>query len=247
MKKPWTKEEDKFLKKHYIKGATLTANLLNRSMSSVYNRAALLGFKCAVFEKYNDRELEFIRQNYQTMSYREIGDALGRSGDSVKHVTTDRLHLKRTAEQSKIIRNRCSKGTRFNPGNQPHNTKSDFKISLRTENGITYQFIRIELAKWIPLQIFNWQKINGPIPEGKILRCISGDTMDVAPENWEPIDRVEHLIRNSHGRIHLEDNYIAELLSRKNKIIKPVILQIPELIELKRNELKLRRTINELN
>lgn len=247
MKKPWTKDEDKFLRKHYIKGAVLMANLLNRSTRSVYNRAAFLGLKCAVFEKYNDQEIEYIKQNYKTLSYKEMGDVIGRSANGVKNVLRERVHLKRTAEESKNIRERCSKSTRFNPGNQPHNTRSDFEISERTHDGITYKFIRVALGKWIPLQIFNWEKVNGPVPEGKILRSISGDTMDVAPENWEPIDRVQHLIRNSNGRINLEDNYIAELLSRKNKHIKPAILQIPELIELKRNELKLRRTINELN
>ena len=212
----------------------------------VYNCCFNQGIKISDYVAFSDSDVEFIRMNYSTMSHIQIGKIIGRSRWSIK-AKAKSLNLKRSEDAAKLIQSINTCATQFKKGAIPHNTKTDFEITIRSPHrGVSYKFIRISLANWIPLQIFNWEKVNGPIPEDKILRSISGNTLDCSPENWEPTDRADHLAKNS-GRKTLEDKYISSLLSIRDKPLRAVISQYPELIELKKNQLKLRRTINELN
>lgn len=54
-----------------------------------------------------------------------------------------------------------------------------------------------------------------------------------------------HTIRSNSGSVNLADNYVANTLAWRNKSMQKIMLQHPELIELKRNQLKLNRAINE--
>jgi hypothetical protein len=195
------------------------------------------------FTKYSADEIEFLKQNYTTLSWKEIGDAIGRSHDSVKN-KAQCLGLSRTKEQSWAIQDRLSTSTRFKKGQLPACTLYDGAISHRTDNGITYRYIRTAPAKWEMLHIINWQKQNGPLPDGMILRCKNGNQLDCRPENWEPVDRATHLELNS-GRKTLTDKYIINNISRGDAQLKEAVAQMPGLIELKRNQLKLGRIINE--
>lgn len=245
IRKIWTKSEDGFLKKHYHYGPKLCAFCLNRNIYSVYNRAFVLGLRGTLIEKLTEEQIQFIRVNYCSMSNKEIGDLLGRSNWSIK-TRAKRLGLKRSLEESQRIQDRCCRKTYFAKGHLPKNTKTDFEITVRTSHcGFNYKWIRLSNANWQMLNIYNWEHANGPVPAGKILRSISGDTLDCSPGNWKLVDRAEHLDLNS-GRSMLEDKYISNILSWRNKNLRDTYIQMPELIELKRNELKLRRTINEL-
>lgn len=65
--------------------------------------------------------------------------------------------------------------------------------ATRTNNqGNTYKYIRLEQGKWEFLQRYNWMNENGPIPEGKILCCMDGDSLNCEPGNWELKTRAEH-------------------------------------------------------
>lgn len=198
----------------------------------------------ATFEPYTQSEIDFLKNNFTTLSWKEIGAAIGRSEDSTKN-KAQCLGLKRTAQQGKAIQERLGSSTRYEKGNLPAGTLYDGAISDRTDNqGITYRHIRIAKSKWVLLHTANWEKQNGPVPDGMILRCKNGNQLDCRPENWEPVDRATHLELNS-GRKTLEDKYIINNLSRGDATLKEKVAQMPELIELKRNQLILGRTINE--
>jgi len=96
------------------------------------------------------------------------------------------------------------------------------------------------------LQVFNWEKKNGPIPRGKIIVCKDNNSLSCKPQNWILIDRKKHLERNS-GRDELTDKYIKNILAPRDIELRKQIAQSHELIVLKRNQLKLKRTINECN
>ena len=139
------------------------------------------------------------------------------------------------------------KGTWFKPEHLPANIKYDGYISTRIDShGHPYQYIRIEKGKSVLLHRHNWEKVNGPIPADKILRARDNDSLNCDPDNWELIDRAEHLGKNS-GREELTDNYILAKLTHRAPHLKAALSQMPELIELKRTQIKLKRTINELN
>lgn len=241
----WTKSDDAFLKKHYHYGVKLMACILNRNIYSIYNRANILGLRATLIKKITEEQIQVIRKNHGKLSYKEIGELVGRPYSSIRSLARG-LGWKRTLEESQKIQDRCCKKTYFAKGHLPQNTKSDFEITIRTSHcGSNYKWIRLSVANWAILHVFNWEQANGPVPEGKILRNISGDTMDCTPKNWKLVDRAEHLDLNS-GRSALENKYLANILTIRRKELTPIYLQMPEFLDLKRNELKLRRTINEL-
>ena len=143
--------------------------------------------------------------------------------------------------------------TRFKKGNLSANTKeADGAISIRFDhanrNGKPYKYIRVSLGKWRLLQHVNWEQVNGPIPKGYMLRCRTEDTLNCDINNWELITMAENAVRNS-GAINLNDKYVAtKLASRSRKIdqeLKKELLEHPELLEIKRQELLLSRAIKQ--
>lgn len=198
------------------------------------------------WEFYTEQESAIIEKLFTSKSYAEIGNIIGRSHDSVK-IKCTHLGLKRTKKQVLNIQKTYCSNTQFNKGNIPSSTLYDGAISERKDsNGITYKHIRISKAVWQPLHIYNWENKNGPVPDGMILRCKDTDQLNCDPLNWEPVNRNEHLELNL-GRKTLEDRYIVSKLTHRNPELKETISQMPELIELKRNQIKLRRAINEHN
>ena len=226
-------------------GISETCNQSQLKRHQVYQLLVRNGIKLAQWNQFTDEEEKIIRDNFTEMSNAEIGVLLNRTSDSI-HAKLQLLKLKRTSNQVVKIRRRTCSNSYFPKGHLPHNTKSDGEISIRVyENAKSQKYIRVSLANWMPLQLFNWEQVNGMIPEGMVLRCLSDNTLDCKPNNWKLINRTEHLEKNA-GRDTLDDNYITNLLAHKNKQLRPVIAEMPELIELKRNQIKIRRTINEL-
>ena len=223
---------------------TEIAQKLNISLLKIHTFCKKQNIKLADYDIYTDEEMNFIKNNYLTMSYKEIAEVIGRKMWAVRDKAR-RMGLKRTPEASQLLQARIC--YRFEKGHKPIGTMFDGAISIRTDKrGIKYQFIRLAENVWIHLQLYNWEKLNGKIPDDKILRCKTEDTLNADPSNWELTDRADHLARNS-GRKDLDDKYISSILATSDKDLRKKYRQMPELIELKRNQLKLRRTINELD
>lgn len=90
------------------------------------------------------------------------------------------------------------KETQFKAGHLPHNTKEDFAISIREDKtGIKYQYIRVSLAKWIPLHRYIWEQANGPIPKGMKLIFKDKDSMNCDVSNLELLTAGQLMKRNS--------------------------------------------------
>lgn len=196
---------------------------------------------------YSPAEIEFLTANIGHMSWKEIGQNIGRSADSTKNKAAQ-LGLKRTAEECLALKEKYCSRTRFQKGQLPACTLYNGAISDRTDNaGITYRHIRVEKSKWVLMHIVNWEQQNGPVPDGMILRCKNGNQLDCRPENWEAVTRARHLELNAGGRTTLDDKYIINTISRGDAQLKETVANMPGLIELKRNQLKLRRAINEYN
>lgn len=197
------------------------------------------------YRSYTKAEIKFLQDNYHNLSNTEIASAIGRTHNSVHHKVAV-LKLKRTAQDLVNLKKRLCSETFYSKGHLPKNTKYDGYISIRKDsNGIKYKHIRTALGKFDLLHRHNWIQKNGRIPNGKILRCKDGDQLNCDPENWYITDRAEHLGKNS-GRTELTDNYIIAKISHRKPELEEQIRNMPGLLELKRNQLKLRRTINEL-
>jgi hypothetical protein len=87
-----------------------------------------------------------------------------------------------------------SVATRFKKGGLPHNTRhlghermtkeGYVEISVAETNPHTgYERRYVHKHRWL------WEKQNGPIPEGHVLKCLDGDKSNTDPSNWEAIPR----------------------------------------------------------
>lgn len=87
----------------------------------------------------------------------------------------------------------------FKKGNEPHNTLYNQATRVRKNNqGRSYLYIRISKSNWEFMQKWRWMNEVGPIPEGMLLRCINGDTLNCDPANWKLITRAENARLNRH-------------------------------------------------
>ncbi len=152
------------------------------------------------------------------------------------------------------------KHTFFQKGHEPSNTLYNGAISARRDSkGRWYKHIRIAKGKWVLYHRYLWEKAFGKIPPKYLVAFKNGNSLDVRLENLEIITMQENSRRNHNrekaaetmreqwasGERYNNDDWIAGLLSRKNKKLRDEIKKHPELIELKREQLKLRRAINE--
>lgn len=139
------------------------------------------------------------------------------------------------------------KNTMFKKGRKPYNTAYDGEIRIRTDheqrNGLPYKWIRISEGNWEMLHRVNWEKKYGPIPPDKILVFRDTNPMNCEPDNLEMITRAENMLRNSSS-LNLPDAYVAYCIVGKNNThLLEEVMKDKKLIEIKRQQLLLRRKI----
>ena len=44
-------------------------------------------------------------------------------------------------------------------------------------------------TRWQLVQRIEWEKVNGPLPDGQALKCLDGNRLNTDPSNWEPVPR----------------------------------------------------------
>lgn len=165
-----------------------------------------------------------------------------------------------------------SPGSEFKKGTMPTNTKPDGYITTRSDkdykSGVVrrYKYIRVSNAKWILYHRYLWAKEKGPIPKGHLVRFKDGDTQNCTLENLECISMAENARRNHNrekarksmltryedGDINnplqrMHDSAIAAWIAPRDREMQKELLNHPELIELKRIQIKLQRQINATN
>ena len=209
----------------------------------------------------------FLRSHLNEMTDREIGQALGRSKSSIRNRLTilgitrpadvrARMMQKTQFRKGQASWNRGMKGIRMSPrtefkkGNKPASTKHDGAITIRNRNQTPYQYIRISECNWRLLHRKVWEDANGPIPRGHVIRFKNGDTLDVRLENLECISRSEHAMRNQNREkarktLVESDSYIISRLAPRDKHLQEKLRHFPHLVELKKEQLKLKRAIRE--
>lgn len=186
MGRPFTKEEDRFLRNNYLTiPAKRMAKMLGRTEGTARQRIKLLGIMIPpeIIEKFKV-ESRFKKGSQPPNKGRRQTDYM--SAGSIAR----------------------TKATMFKKGNLPHNTKSDMEISVRPDNrGVKYKFIRISKANWIALHRYNWQQVHGKIPAKMKLIFKDGNTMNCEINNLELLTSAQLMKRNS---VH---NYPAPIAS----------------------------------
>jgi hypothetical protein len=88
-----------------------------------------------------------------------------------------------------------SAATRFRKGQMPHNSKGAGHERLDTKDG--YVILIVDevnphtgaATRPVHKHRYLWEQVNGPVPEGMILKCLDGDKTNTDPSNWEAIPR----------------------------------------------------------
>ncbi|MCT4334264.1 HNH endonuclease [Paracoccus sp. YLB-12] len=88
-----------------------------------------------------------------------------------------------------------SAATRFKKGNMPHNSRGPGHERVDTKDGYVVMIID-EPNPWsgaatrpVHKHRYLWEKANGPVPDGHVLKCLDGDKTNTDPSNWEPVPR----------------------------------------------------------
>lgn len=230
MKKFWTAAEEKVLKEMYAETDNkVLAELFQTTVSRVYYKAFDLGVKKS--------ESFLLKQRLQ------LSEGLHEKGKEHQFKKGGEPHNKGKKMDAELYA-KVSR-TFFKKGLVPANFKDPGIVTIRTDNtGRKYQYIKIKEGVWMPLHRKLWIENHGDIPEGHIVVFKDGNSMNCVLENLECISFYENRLRNS-ASVQLGDSYIAGLLSHKgwkiDQQLKEKMLTRPDIIELKRNQLKLRK------
>jgi hypothetical protein len=88
-----------------------------------------------------------------------------------------------------------SAATRFKKGNMPHNSRGPGHERVDNKDGYVVMIID-EPNPWsgaatrpVHKHRYLWEKANGPVPDGHLLKCLDGDKTNTDPSNWEPVPR----------------------------------------------------------
>ena len=169
---------------------------------------------------WSNADLDYLRNNFRTISYPEIARHLGKRSGTVNSMAW-KLGLKRTQEEQKAIvlkyntscfpkgstpankgkKGYCAPGCEvswFKKGQLPKNTLADGVITIRHKKGDNhpYQFIRIGQAKWVFLHRHIWEQAKGPIPKDSVVIFKDGNTLNCVLDNLELITKAENARRN---------------------------------------------------
>lgn len=235
-------------------------------LSSMLNICRRYGLRRGIQIRWSVEDISFLKDNFRKYGDTELALMLTErhstfrmiNGEKVfrkfvkKNVKKKRdlLGLKRTDEEVYNIRIRNAKlWPIWTAENNPWTRGSrdlfpEGHIRLWSLNGYHRKVIKVN-GRFMLLAHYNWERENGPIPKNMLLSCKTTDGVNCDTANWELIDRKEAALKHT-GYDVLSDQYIAAKLTYRNTDLRKQILQMPELIELKRNQIKLKRTINEL-
>lgn len=229
--KPWTKAEEIYLRRNFRHtNNRLLGQELGRSRSAITNRLTILGLRRTIAERNNLKAATRFHQGFVPWNK-------GKKGL------------------------RMSINTEFKKGHLPANTKHDGCITVRVHRRtqIPYKYLRVAKAKWLLLHHYKWEQKHGAIPPHHIVGFKNGNTLDCRLRNLYLMSKAENARRNQNiekarlgikrawqeGRHFQHDRFIANLLAPRDQKLKSLLLNHPQLLQIKRTQLALRRTINE--
>lgn len=256
----WTDEMISFLQKNWSKKTNRElAQALGLKLHTVRMKLYELGMKRMELEYWTDEQTTFLKGNYKNIGDMELAEIFNEKwhknkGWTFKHIEKKRkyLKLKRTEKQIfKIILRNIDQGRMDNCRWAHCKIRKMLPVGsiiIRTIDGYKVKLVRVK-GGFKKLAHINYEKFYGPIPEGLLVTMKDGDPLNCEPENLLLRTREEQA-----ERLHESDRTIAFYLSttktksikgtaRKNEVLFNELLKHPEIIELKRAEIRIRRAI----
>jgi len=169
-------------------------------------------------------QVQFIKENYLKIPSKRMATILGRSGCFVSTVLkkeglkVPEEIIEKFKNESRFKKGReswnkgrpqkdwmskekieNSKKTRFKKGEDPHNTKEEYSVSIRSQGNYPYYYFRLAKANWVLFHRWLFEKINGPIPDGYNVQFKDGNSLNCDIENLYLIHRKDQSIINKKG------------------------------------------------
>ena len=251
----WTPEMENFLKENYaIMTNKELADALGLTLTLTRTKCYSLGLYRLKMEYWTGEQIRFLKDNYKQIGDSELAEIFNEKwkkekGWTKKHIEKKRRYLKLKRSKSErhaiYLRNKANGRWAMCPVKawEVRGVSEEGTIRVWYPNGHPIKFRKTGKV-WIKLAHYNYIQTHGSLPEGMNIIHRDGDSMNCDTSNLEAISNEEIARRNSNSGSHkLSDNWIAGILTYKNKDLRADVLANKSLIELKRNSILLNRTI----
>lgn len=236
-------EEDILVANWNIPMRELLSFLPNRNRKTIYWKMGVLGYNRETFKRYSSEEDVFIKENYKQKGNFEIGRILKRTAKSISKRMII-LGLKRTDLDLKFLA-KTNRGC-FKQGKISEKEISQGHLRLNFDDSSNRNFYDIKIGKkFVRLSRYLYENYNNvKLNDQEIVFHLDGDSMNVLKENLVKINRAELLGKN----INSDDAFIQRIFRIKDKdLIERIKNEMPEVVTLKRNTIKLNQKINKQN
>lgn len=251
---------DKFIADNFNKHTNKEmAALSGFNITTIRTRCYAMGLLRMTMEYWTDEQVLFLKENYQSVGDKEFADIYNgrwpkQKTWTIKHIEKKRkyLGLKRNKEELYNIYTRNLANGRWikNDFNHRWDQANLAKIGdvrlWKASNGGFLPVIKAG-TKWEHWAPHTWKLHYGPVPANHVVTFKDGCT-DLVPESLEVITRSEMTKRAClKGTIGLSDNYVASTIAPRDRALQIVIRDNKDLLELKRQQILLKRLIKQQN
>lgn len=239
MSRIWTLEENRILREKYADSYTqdLLKLLPGRTVSSITGHANVLGIKKSDLFYASGMGGRISKVNDIGVSTRFFRQMPGWNKGKKQSDYMSPEKIEKT------------KATRFQKGSDPHNT-----VPIGTERISKDGYIEIKIRhlkngeannkNFVSKHRMIYEKNFGPIPENCNIEFIDGNRMNFEPSNFILRTKTENFLKNSMSDASIVKRFLGV---KEPELVEKIITEMPEVIKLKRNAIKLNQKINKQN
>ncbi|PPL04923.1 hypothetical protein [Parapedobacter indicus] len=258
-KTQWTPEMDMFIRQNYERlDNRQIADALGLKLSVTRTRLYELGMKRMQLEYWTEDQVKFLVENYRQIGDLELAEIFESKWPKAKRWTKKHIEKKRrylklkrtTAERDAIREGHRQRGVYAEANRRMWQTRGAAKEGeiryWRKRGGISvFPVIKVD-GRWLHWAPWRWEQLRGPVQKGMNVIFADRNPYNRADDNLLLISNAELAKRNSvKSIIGLSDNYVAGILTSGRPDQREIVKQMPDLIELKRNQLLLQRELKE--
>lgn len=139
-----------------------------------------------------------------------------------------------------------TKATRFKKGQDPHNT-----VPIGTERLSKDGYVEVKIRhlkngeannkNFVSKHRMIYEKHFGSIPDNCNVEFIDGDRRNFDPSNYVLRTKTENFLKNTMSDASIVKRFLGV---KEPELVEKIITEMPEIIELKRNTIKLNQKIN---
>lgn len=254
----FTDEQAAFIRQNYegMSNRRL-AESLGFKMQTMRDKLYEMGLYRMRLEYWTDEQIEFLRNNYKSIGDLELSELFQDKWPknkkwSKKHIEKKRnyLNLYRSQEdlenvmQRNVDQGRMSQNYKGKTNWLTTGPAKQFEIRMyKSCAGVISP--RVKIGKcWKWWARWAWEKEFGVIPKGMVVVLKDSDPYHTEVSNLELVTRSESTLRYAaKTSINLSDKYIVAMLTKGKPDLRPIVTENTSLINIKRQQLILQRTI----